>query len=97
MYTFPSTCVVFLCYIRLALFVYSYRLDTQLREYRESEWAAVREETDELSRSLGLYNLLELITKLEDFVARLKSLAVEVSIMALFSKTQQSMCTCMLS
>ncbi|XP_064383023.1 myoferlin-like isoform X2 [Halichondria panicea] len=53
------------------------RLDTQLRSYRESEWACMREEADELRRDMPQYNILELVTKLEDFVARIKSLAIE--------------------
>lgn len=58
----------------------SHRLDTQLRSYRESEWACMREEADELRRDMPQYNILELVTKLEDFVARIKSLAIEVGL-----------------
>ncbi len=38
----------------------------------------MREEADEVRRDMPQYNVLELITKLEDFVCRLKSLAIEV-------------------
>ena len=54
------------------------RLDSLLRSYRDSEWACMREEADELRRDMPQYNILELVTKLEDFVGRIKSLAIEV-------------------
>ncbi len=38
----------------------------------------MREEADEVRRDMPQYNVLELLTKLEDFVGRLKSLAIEV-------------------
>ncbi len=38
----------------------------------------MREEADELRRDMPQYNILELVTKLEDFVGRIKSLAIEV-------------------
>ena len=38
----------------------------------------MRQEADKLRRDIVQYNILELATKLEDFVSRLKSLATEV-------------------
>jgi len=56
------------------------RLDSQLRIYREGEWAAMRTEADELRRELPMNEIEELVAKLEDFVSRLRSLAIEVRI-----------------
>ena len=60
-----------------------HRLDSQLHDYREGEWAAMREEADELRRDIVQYNILELVTKLEDLGCRLKSLATEVGMQLL--------------
>ena len=54
------------------------RLDKNVWERREQEWNFLKEDADVLRRNLTEKPHQELVTEVEDFMLRLKSLAVEV-------------------
>lgn len=56
------------------------RLDMLVRERRQAEWDLLREDAENLRRNLSLQPHKELLVELEDFMLRLKALAVEVCI-----------------
>lgn len=63
------------------------RLDMLVRERRQAEWDLLREDAENLRRNLSLQPHQELLVELEDFMLRLKALAVEVCIVLLCQPT----------
>lgn len=56
------------------------RLDKQVRGRREKEWIYLREDAELLRRNLAEKPHQELVTEVEDFMLRLKALAIEVRV-----------------
>lgn len=67
------------------------RLDMLVRERRQAEWDLLREDAENLRRNLSLQPHQELLVELEDFMLRLKALAVEVCFIVIIISTH-SLC-----
>lgn len=55
------------------------RLDQLMRDFRNQEWQLLTGDCDHLRTSLPSYPINEIIADCEEFIARLKNLAVEVN------------------
>ena len=56
------------------------RLDKLIKNQRDEEWAALTVEADSMRMDIGVMNLRDIVDQLEDFMYRLRALAVEVSV-----------------
>ena len=54
------------------------RLDRELHASRSGEWSALREESGHLRRELTTHKLEDMVSEVEDYIARIRCLAVEV-------------------
>lgn len=55
------------------------RLDKLVWEQREKEWGFLQQDADNLRRNLSLTPHQELLSEVEDYMLRLKAMAIEVS------------------
>ena len=57
------------------------KLDISTREYRMQEWEALHVDCNRLQSNLAAASLSEIVDEVEDYIARLESMACEVGIM----------------